>query len=161
MTVDEQTLKRLQFLCRVIERQSRHLALTTSRLFLAPFTLAKAKTLESDDDLSERVDAFVSRFSRMQDTLGDKLLPHLLLALSEEKATQIDKLDKAEQLGWITSVDEWLAIRKLRNQMVHEYIEDLSILPHALCSAEEFVPELLKVSDRMCNELKQRGWTGQ
>ena len=31
--------------------------------------------LEQNADLTERLDAFVSRFCRLQDTLGDKLLP--------------------------------------------------------------------------------------
>ena len=126
--IDENLRVRLQFLSRVVERESQLLLRTTKRLFVEPFSIEKAKQLESDDDLSEKVDAFVTRCSRLQGTLGDNLLPHLLLALSERQSTQIYNLDIAERLGWISSVDEWLAIRKLRNQMVHGYIEDLVVL---------------------------------
>jgi hypothetical protein len=63
------------------------------------------------------VEAFVSRFSHLQDTLGDKLIPKLLSALGERQATAMDNLDTAERLGWISSADEWQAIRQLRNQM--------------------------------------------
>ena len=48
-----------------------------------PFSKERAATLPTDGLLSERVEAFVSRFSRLQDTLGDKLIPQLLMALGE------------------------------------------------------------------------------
>ena len=64
--------------------------------------------------------------------MGDKFLPQLLLALAEKPGAAIDNLDRAERLGWIESVEAWLEIRKLRNQMVHEYIEDLALLSSAL-----------------------------
>jgi hypothetical protein len=44
---------------------------------------ARAGTLRQDPEMSERVDAFVARFGRLQDTLGDKLLPRLLQWLAE------------------------------------------------------------------------------
>jgi len=37
-----------------------------------------AQDLENNIELAERVEAFVARFGRLQDTLGDKLLPTLL-----------------------------------------------------------------------------------
>lgn len=40
----------------------------------------------------------------------------------------IDNLDRAERLDLIKSTDDWLTMRKLRNQMVHEYVEDPEIL---------------------------------
>ena len=67
------------------------------------------------------MEAFVSRFGRLQDTLGDKLLPQLLSALGEKISAVIDNFDRAEQLGLIASADEWMTMRSLRNQMVHEY----------------------------------------
>lgn len=70
--------ERLLFLSRVVEREAAHLAETDGRLFDVPMTLARALTLPRDGLLAERVDAFVARFARLQDTLGDKLLPALL-----------------------------------------------------------------------------------
>ena len=70
MTLEEGVKLRIQFLDRVVQRESTHLNRTSDRLFEEPFTLEKARTMDNDDDLSERVDAFVSRFSRLQDTLG-------------------------------------------------------------------------------------------
>jgi len=92
------------------------------RLFANLFTVEGAQRVEADPVLAERLDAFVSRFGRLQDTVGDKLLPALLSALAETLGPAIDNLDKAEKLKLIESADGWMEIRRLRNQMVHEYI---------------------------------------
>jgi hypothetical protein len=158
MKIDDNIKLRLQFLSRVVQRECKHLNKTAERLFVEPFSLERAQQLNFDDDLSERVDAFVSRFSRLQDTLGDKFIPQLLSALGEKQATAMDNFDTAERLGWITSADEWQAIRQLRNQMVHDYIEDLKILISAMQTAQNFVSSLTEVGKRLQAELQQRGW---
>lgn len=119
MSIDPKSLERLRFLHRVVGKEARHLASTDQRLFRQLFTLEQAKRLDSDADLAERVEAFVGRFSRLQDTLADKLLPALLTALGELPGPAVDNLDRAERLGWIGSADEWMSLRALRNQMVH------------------------------------------
>jgi hypothetical protein len=81
--------------------------------------------------------------------LGDKFLPQLLLALAEKPGAAIDNLDRAERLGWIESVEAWLEIRKLRNQMVHEYIEDLTLLTSALQTGHKHVSILVVAGQKM------------
>ena len=106
--------------------------------------------------LSERLDAFVARFARLQDSLGDKLLPALLTALAEPVGAAIDNLNRGERLGWLPSVEAWRAIRALRNQMIHEYVEDRRVLESALVAARDAVPMLSAVASRMCDELDRR-----
>ncbi|MBP7485011.1 MAG: hypothetical protein KA781_06860 [Aquabacterium sp.] len=89
---------RLQFLLRVVQRECDHLRGTTSRLFVVPFTPARVSQLLTDAALAEQVEAFVSRFARLQDTLGDKLLPAMLAAAQEHVGGQIDNLDRAQRL---------------------------------------------------------------
>jgi hypothetical protein len=158
MTPFEQRLIRLQFLARVARKESRHLQTTDQRLFVIDFDAARARSLDSDADLAERVEAFVSRFGRLQDTLGDKLLPALLSALGEKVGAQLDNLDVAERLGYIESSESWFAVRELRNQMVHEYIEDPEILASALRSGHDFVSVLVTVTDTLTGEIERRGW---
>ncbi|MFZ4701460.1 MAG: hypothetical protein ACOYMG_15530 [Candidatus Methylumidiphilus sp.] len=157
MTLDPKTALRLQFLARVVRKECRHLAITDSRLFESLFEVAQ---LEEDPDLAERVDAFVVRFGRLQDTIGDKLLPLLLATLGEKISSAMDNLDRAERLGLLKSADEWMTIRKLRNQMIHEYVEDPALLTNALQTAHFFVPELIAIADKMIAEIEQRGWAG-
>jgi len=161
VTGDDAQLKRLRFLARVVqrERKRKHLLTTDRRVFSEPFTPDRAKALADDVVLAELVEAFAARFGRLQDTLGDKLIPALLRALGESVGAAIDNLDRAERLGWLTSVDQWLVVRRLRNQMVYEYIEDPAILASALQAAHEQVPMLIETSGALLDELNLRGWS--
>ena len=106
--------------------------------------------------MAERLDAFVSRFGRLQDTVTDKLLPALLQAMAEPRGAALENLDRAEKLGWLDSADQWLEMRKLRNQMVHEYIEDRVVLTDALQAGHAFVPMMLAVASRLIGKTQQR-----
>ena len=158
MNLPEATRLRLQFLCRVVERETRYLQQTTQRLFTDAFTAQAVAQLESDPDRAERVEAFVGRFGRLQDTLGDKLIPAVLAALGERCGAAADNLDRAERLGFVASADEWFAMRGLRNQMVHDYVEDPAVLADALNAAHAAVPALVGVARRWGGELRRRGW---
>lgn len=146
----------LRFLARVIRRELGHLQNTDARLFVHPMTADVVAKFDQDADLAERVEAFVGRFGRLQDTLGDKLLPKLLAFVGERPATMMDNLDRAERLGWIGSSDTWLALRMIRNRMVHEYIEDPYILADALNSGHAGVEYLAGAASNMLAELERR-----
>lgn len=156
MRVHQALQARLQFLCRVVDKEARYLQETDARLFTDLFTQQALERIEGDPVLAERLDAFVSRFGRLQDTLADKFLPALLDALAEPKGAALENLDRAEKLGWLDSVDTWLEMRKLRNQMVHEYIEDLLILSSALRAGHDFVPVLVSTARRFVQVAQQR-----
>ena len=158
MTLDAKTLQRLQFLVRVVRKECNHLATTDRRLFETAFTLEHAVRLEEIPELAERVEAFVGRFGRLQDTVGDKLLPLLLTALGERPSVVLDNLDRAERLGLINSANEWMTMRSLRNQMVHEYVEDPAVLTSALQTGHAFVPGLIDAARKMITEIERRGW---
>lgn len=158
MTVEPKIALRLQFLARVVRKECQHLTTTDQRLFGGLFTIEQATRLETDHDLAEQVEAFVGRFGRLQDTVGDKLLPLLLDALGEKTSAVIDNLDRAERLGLLKSADEWMTIRNLRNQMVHEYVEDPVVLSSALQTGHAFVPALIVAANKMIAEIERRGW---
>ena len=146
---------RLEFLARVTDKEWQHLLYTDSRLFGDLFTVQTAEKIQSDPVLAERLDAFVSRFGRLQDTVGDKLLPALLSALAEPVGPAIDNLDKVEKLGLLESADLWMEMRRLRNQMVHEYIEDLAVLTSALRTGHDFVPMLVQTARHCVAETRR------
>ncbi len=149
---------KMKFLTRVVRKECRHLVSTDQRLFDVPFSADRAASLETDLELAERVEAFVGRFGRLQDTIGDKLLPLLLAALGETPGAAIDNLDRAERLGLLESTEAWLVMRQIRNQMVHEYVEDLAVLVSALQTAHEFVPVLAAAANKLTAEIDRRGW---
>jgi hypothetical protein len=155
MKVEQAQAARLGFLIRVTDKECVHLLDTDARLFGTLFTIEEAQKIQLDPVLAERLDAFVSRFGRLQDTVGDKLLPALLTALAETTGPAIDNLDKAEKFGFIESADTWMEMRRLRNMMVHEYIEDLAVLASALRNAHAFVPTLVLAARRCITEAQR------
>ena len=140
---------KLQFLAETVLAEAGHLLVTDGRLFATPMTAQRAGSLRTDIDLAERTDAFVARFGRLQDTLGDKLLPVLLDWLAEPVAAAIDNLNRAERLGWIQSVEIWTEVRRLRNRMIHEYVRDPAELASALTAAHAAVPLLTAAASAM------------
>ena len=134
---------RLLSLLEIAEKEGRHLLGTTARLFAAPIDAAWVRRLEERPELSERTDAFVTRFGRMQDTLGDKLIPELLRQLLETPGAALDNLNRAEKLGLLGAVTDWLEARNLRNHLIHEYLRDEAEFAGALNRAAQLVPLLV------------------
>ncbi len=156
MTFDAGTIERARFLVRVVQKEISHLQQTDERLFSEPFTAERVALLTEDITLAERTEAFASRFSRLQDSVGDKLLPLLFHLYGEHSTPFIDSLDRAERLGLIDSTDQWMEVRKLRNQMVHEYIEDPGLLSSALNAGHAAVPLVIDAAMRVSKEVVRR-----
>lgn len=49
-------------------------------------------------------------------------------------------------------------MRQLRNQMVHEYVEDPVVLSSALQTGHSFVPALIDSANNMITEIERRAW---
>ena len=75
----------------------------------------------SDEDFSF-IDQLIFRFSKLQDSLGEKVFPALLELLGEEIKTKsfIDRLNRLEELNLLSS-EQWMRLRKDRNEIAHEY----------------------------------------
>lgn len=150
------TQERLIFLKRVIKKEISHLQYSLEQIKSIEFTPENTSRLETDQELAETVEAFVSRFARLQDNVGDKLLPNWLKALGEKTGAAIDNLDKAEKFGLLDSADRWLEIRQLRNLMVHEYIESPEVLGNALESAKAYCAVLMEFANKIISDLEVR-----
>jgi hypothetical protein len=103
----------------------------------ARFPLDENKYRElSPDDLSY-LDQLIFRFSKMQDSMGNRLFRSVLENLGEdiEGKPFIDLLTKLEQLSLLEDHKQWLLLRETRNLVTHEYpfftpeiIEGLNLL---------------------------------
>ena len=73
--------------------------------------------------LVKTIDAFLFRFIKLQDFMGDKLFKALLIRIGDYKDTMslLDMADRLEKMGLIDSADSWLEFRQVRNQLTHEY----------------------------------------
>lgn len=147
---------RFDHLRRVVIKECQYLAYTAAGLKQADPQFHWLDEIEENSDLTERLDAFVSRFCRLQDTLGDKLLPTYLRMQLEPIGTVLDNLNRAEKLGLIASVADWIEARNLRNSLVHEYTEDMDLLRQSILRALELVPMLEAVTKKLSGESGQK-----
>jgi len=89
MKIDNGLLQRLTFLIRIIKKEQVHLRYSANKLTKHGFKIEQALTLEQDPELAETLEAFVGRFCRLQDTIGDK---YYLLGLRQYKKNQAPSL---------------------------------------------------------------------
>ena len=146
--------ERLLFLADVVMLEAQYLAQTDRRLFVRALAVEDIESLALDADLAERVDAFVARFGRLQDTLAGALLPRLLESLLEPQGSVLDNLNRAERRGWIRSSADWAELRMLRNRMVHEYVRDRQQLVDALNAAHAGVEDLVSAAALMAAQAR-------
>jgi len=149
-TTQTQAAQRILRLCR---KEAAGLERVAARLFATPVTAGRLATLDTDEDLSERVDAFAARFGRLQDALTDRLLPAYFALAGEPLRPVVEMLDRAERLRLIEAADAFLAARKLRNRLVHEYVEDRNELAANLGAAHAFVPQLRGALDNVAQAI--------
>lgn len=81
-------------------------------------------------------DAYLKRFSSIQDFLGTKIFP-ILLDLSGISATKMtDILYFIEKEEIIDSLDNWIELRELRNELEHDYPDQMK---QALCDLKKCI----------------------
>jgi len=114
------------------------------------------EVLDQNPQHSEMLDAFVARFSRLQDTIGDKLLPAILKLNLESVGSQLDNLFRAEKLGWIDSADQWIELRGLRNSIFHECMTSPEKLLSALKKVIHLSDMLIKTQNLLVSNFKNK-----
>ena len=100
-------------------------------------------TLETDRNKVRLVDQVLFRFIKLQDVMGERLVPATLDALAEpcETLSMRDRLNRLEKLGFV-DVDVWLAWRDVRNRLAHEYPDHPELRYAALLAAIQAAQEL-------------------
>lgn len=149
-------LDRFLYTLEIVRREGTHLGYSRQRLFSDRIDTAWVIALAEQPEIAERLEAFVSRYGRMQDTIAGKLLPRWLEALAERPGSQIETLNRAERLGVIESVERWLEARNLRNRLVHEYMASPDEFADNLRLAETYSLMLLETYRRLRMDAKRR-----
>ncbi|MEY8688686.1 MAG: hypothetical protein AB9M53_02235 [Leptothrix sp. (in: b-proteobacteria)] len=110
---------------------------------------ADLASLEQDRLAVRLVDQLLYRYTKLQDTLGERLVPATLQRLAEpfEGWAMRDRLNRLEKLGYL-DVDAWLRWRDLRNRLAHEYPDQPELRFAALLAAIDSAAELLDTYQR-------------
>lgn len=138
-------------------KEAEHLRYSQATLFAMPIDLAWIQKLAIQPELAEKVEAFVSRFGRLQDHIGGKLLPRHAALVGDTTRTQLDTLAFAERLGLLSNADEFIAARGLRNALVHEYMHDAQIFLENLLAAKPACEMFFNTIERVAKDLHRLG----
>ena len=138
-------------------KEAGHLRYSLDTLFALPISLTWVRNLAHEPALAEKVEAFASRFSRLQDQLGEKLLPRYAAMVGESPKTFLDTLAFAEKAELLSNADAFIAARRLRNALVHEYMQDAEMFLESLLAAQEACGLFFELLDRISRELQRRG----
>lgn len=126
------------------EKEAAHLAYTAHTLFAQRVDLPWVQQLAEAPELAEKVDAFVARFARLQDHIGERLLPRFSALVGEAPKSMLDVLAFAERMGWVDQAEAFVGARKLRNLLVHEYLNSPELFLDALLAARQTTESLLR-----------------
>lgn len=122
---------------------------------------AHALTVDEYTHLSKAdrrlLDQFAYRYTRLQDDMGARLVPAVLKALGEDIASlsAMDRFARLEQLGWLPSADEWLALRQVRNQFAHDYPDSPTERFERLHAATQAARQLLVLMVRFQEKIAE------
>ncbi|MFW6415025.1 MAG: hypothetical protein ACOCZ2_01800 [Thermodesulfobacteriota bacterium] len=90
-----------------------------------PLTVQEFQNLSEEQ--IEHIDQFVYRFTKLQDSMGIRLLPSIYVWFENDSRAKpfLDILNRLEQLEIIEDVSTWQFFRNLRNNLAHDYPESL------------------------------------
>lgn len=110
-----------------------------------PLSVSRYQNLNKDE--VQAIDQYLYRFSKLQDTLGDKVFKLIIQEYEQNSAPQpfMDLLNKLEKIGFLTSAKEWLTLRQIRNEIAHQYDdepEEMSQAINKIVSQKEIIKEI-------------------
>ena len=123
-------------------------AFETIKTFI-PITALEYTKLEKNQ--VQALDQYMFRFAKLQDTLGDKIFK-LIVAKYEQEVYNlpfIDILNKLEKTGYIFSAKEWINLRKVRNNIAHQYDDEPEEMSQAINEIVLNKDILLKIYDKV------------
>jgi uncharacterized protein YutE (UPF0331/DUF86 family) len=96
----------------------------------------------SADEL-ERLESMASRFARLSDLLTQRVMRLVDDLELTPEGSLLDRIQRAEKRGWVSSAEGLVRIRELRNLVAHEYAADR--MAEIYAAIARLSPELLAV----------------
>ena len=124
-------------------------------------TLAKSRSRVlafADADFPLR-EALTSRFARLNDFLLQRVFRTLDQIELADEGTALDRLQRAEARGLISSAERWRELRLLRNAIAHDYLIESAdrVLRESLTAA----PELIETAECIGRYVHAKGYSGE
>ena len=134
----------------VLDECRRHLHYLRGAATRIPWPLNEGQMEAPGDELVAALDQFAFRFSRLQDTMGQKVFRAMLVAALREPYEDRplrDVLDRLEQLRLLPSAERWEELRAARNSLAHDYPETPAQRAARLNVAQPMVEEMAAILD--------------
>ncbi len=92
------------------------------------FPLSDNSLKKCSPEQIEHIDQFIYRFTKLQDSMGTRLLPslHAVMEGNSSPIPFLDVLARLAKLGVVTSEEDWQFFRNLRNNLTHDYPESVA-----------------------------------
>ena len=97
------------------------------------------------------LDAYLKRFTSVHDFLGAKIFPLLLEVAGIPGSKMSEVLYNVEKEQIIDSLDNWIELREVRNELEHDYPEELE---EALQNLKFCIDSFEKIENYYLNSLK-------
>jgi uncharacterized protein with HEPN domain len=105
------------------------------------------------------LEVVTGRFAKLQDLMGAKLFDLCLSSIGEttDGLTMIDKANKLEKFSVLDNAHWWMDMRKLRNNLTHEYPDQPEIAASILNKMYNTIPPMLNFYNKMVEKIQARG----
>lgn len=110
-----------------------------------PWTADTVAKIKSDEIDLAYADQFIYRFSKLQDTIGGKLVKSFM-EMQGESSDQpfLDLLNALERIE-ILKTETWFELRKLRNSIAHEYANEEDRNPSLFNRMDQLQEEIISI----------------
>jgi len=110
---------------------------------ISPLSIEKINSMNTHE--LAITELLTGRFSKLQDTIGGKIFPLILIAIGEDISGKsfIDRLNMLEKLGYIENASHWFDYRNARNAAAHEYPDNPDLALKNLENLIRLAQELL------------------
>lgn len=106
------------------------------------------------------LDAYLKRFSSLQDFLGAKVFPLILEIAGIDSSRMSEVLYNIEKEQIIDSLENWIELREVRNELEHDYpeelqeaLDDLKFCVESFYKIESYYLNALNFSQRYIGEI--------
>lgn len=135
--------------------------LLEKQLFWIRYSVNECKNIETKNCYTPeefgKFETLCARYSRGIDFLIRKIFRSIDIYEFENPGTLIDVVNNAHKRGFFEDIDELRIMKDLRNDIVHEYIEEnlIEIFDEVLMYSEKLI-EIMENTLRYLQEIKNR-----
>jgi hypothetical protein len=119
------------------------------------FPLCETKIANLNKQQFLLLELLTSRFTKLQDLIGRKIIDEFLLSKEEfiDTDTMIDKINKLERMQIISNAQTWSHMREVRNHIAHEYPDRPELTARYLNQLFDLSPKLLAILHNIKNKI--------